>query len=193
MEPIFFKSSSELHEWLESNHDKAQELWIGFYKKGSGKIGITPSEALDEVLCYGWIDSVRRAIDEISYANRFSPRKARSPWSLVNIKRVEELTQLGRMQPAGLKAFEQHDVAAAQQRTYERFKQPLDAKYEALFRANEAAWNYFQQQAPFYKQSGTSWVMSAKQEATRLRRLEQLIEVSARGERMPQLVGKVKG
>jgi uncharacterized protein YdeI (YjbR/CyaY-like superfamily) len=154
--------------------------------------GITYAEALDEALCFGWIDGVRRSVDDNSYANRFSPRKPRSSWSLVNINRVEQLIQLGRMHPAGLKAFEQHDLAKAKQLSNERKEQALDESYIAIFQANLPAWSYFQGQPPFYRRNATSWVMSAKQEATRLKRLAEVIDASAKGERLAKLLGKAR-
>jgi uncharacterized protein YdeI (YjbR/CyaY-like superfamily) len=192
MEVIFFPTSSDLRQWFEAHHDQAQELWIGFYKKNAPISGITYAEALDEALCFGWIDGVRKSVDDNSYTNRFSPRKAHSRWSLVNINRVEQLIQLGRMHPAGLKAFEQHDLAKAKQHSYERNEQPLDESYIAIFQANPPAWSYLQGQSPSYRQSATWWVMSAKQEATRLKRLAAVIDASAKGERLPQLRGKTK-
>jgi uncharacterized protein YdeI (YjbR/CyaY-like superfamily) len=189
----FFATPAEFHQWLAANHDHAQVLWVGFHKKDSGIPSITYPEALDEALCFGWIDGVRRSVDEQSYTIRFTPRNPRSAWSVVNIKRANELIEVGRMQPAGLKAFEQHDPAKAQQHADERYSQPLAESYEALFQADARAWRFFQAQAPFYKRSAIWWVMSAKQEATQQRRLAQLIEACAREERMPELLGKAKG
>lgn len=192
MEVTFFLTSSDLRQWLETHHDQAQVLWIGFYKKDAPASGITYAEALDEALCFGWIDGVRKRVDDHSYTNRFSPRKPRSSWSLVNINRVEQLIQLGRMHPAGLKAFEQHDLEKAKQLSYERKIQSLDESYIAIFQANPPAWSYFQEQPSFYRQGATSWVMSAKQEATRLKRLAEVIDSSAKGERLPRLLGKAR-
>lgn len=126
MNPRFFKSPSDFRQWLESNHDKAREVWVGFYKKNSRKSGITYTEAVDEALCYGWIDGVRKGIDEIRYANRFTPRTARSNWSTVNVKRVGELTAEGRMRPSGLRAFEARGHASTQY-SYERGTRDLGA------------------------------------------------------------------
>src|SRR2546425_7783357 len=167
-DPLFFAKSSEFRAWLEKNHDKASEIWVGFHKKDSGKPSITWPEAVDQALCFGWIDSVRKSVDGVSYANRFTPRKPRSNWSLVNIKRVEELKNLGLMKPAGLEAFQRHDRAKAQRYSYEQ-ERGLDAAHERKLKANEKAWAFFQAQPPGYRRTVGWWVMSAKREETRLR------------------------
>lgn len=184
MNPVFFESPSALRDWLEENHDKAQELWVGFYKAGSGRQGITYKEAVDEALCYGWIDGVRRSFDEISYTNRFTPRKPRSNWSAVNIKRVGELIAEGRMKPSGLREFEKR---ASRGYSYESGARELDPDLAKRFRANRKAWDFFQSQAPWYRRTTTHWVTSAKKEETRLKRLATLIECSEQGTRIPQL------
>lgn len=192
MEVTFFRSSAALREWLQENHDSAKELWIGFYKKGSGEPGITYQEALDEALCFGWIDGIRKSVDERSYTIRFSPRKPNSLWSAINTKRVGELTQLGRMQPAGLKAFNERDQAKSRQYSYEERARKLDDAYEEQFRANTKAWDFFQAQAPYYRRVATWWVMSAKKEETRLKRLSALIEECEQGRRLAPLTGSSK-
>ncbi len=156
MEVTFFESPSEFREWLEQNHDSAKELWVGFYKKDSGKAGITWPEAVDQALCFGWIDGIRKRVDETSYTNRFTPRRRGSTWSAVNIKRVSELTELGLMRPAGLEAFEQRDEAKAQLYSYERAESKLDEAHERQFRENERAWAFFSTQAPSYRRT-SSW------------------------------------
>ena len=153
MEVTFFKSPMELHDWLEENHDKAAELWVGFYKKGSGEQGISYQEALDEALCFGWIDGVRKSLDKTSYTIRFSPRKPGSIWSAVNIKRVGELTELGLMQPPGIKAFGERDEKRSAIYAYEQKAHELDDAYEKQFRENAKAWDNFQSQAPSYRRS----------------------------------------
>src|SRR5437762_11878374 len=144
MEVTFFKSSSDLREWLEEHHDKETELFVGFYKKSSGRSGITYAQALDEALSFGWIDGVRRSIDDTSYTIRFTPRKPRRIWSLVNIKRANELTQLGLMRPPGLKAFNERDESRSKLYSYEIEIAELDDAYQKQFRANKKAWDFFQ-------------------------------------------------
>src|SRR6266487_3449043 len=170
----FFNSPSDFRQWLEKNHDKASELWLGFYKKSAGKTGITYAEALDEALCFGWIDGVRKSIDDISYMIRFTPRKSRSIWSLVNTKRAEELRKLGRMKQSGLAAFQQRDPRRTGVYSFERAASKLGPVYEKKFRANKDAWDFFQNQPPGYRRLASFWVASAKKEETRLRRLAQL-------------------
>lgn len=182
MEPVFFATPAEFRAWFEAHHETAQEVLVGFYKKDSGKPGITWPESVDEALCFGWIDGVRRSLDEISYCIRFTPRKPRSIWSDVNIKRAQELIVLGRMQPAGLKAFEQRTEARSRIYAYEqRNTAQLDEAAEQRFRANAAAWAFFQRQPPSYRRTAIWWVVSARQEATRINRLATLIEDSAHG------------
>jgi uncharacterized protein YdeI (YjbR/CyaY-like superfamily) len=187
MKPTHFKSPSDFREWLEENHDRASELWVGFYKKGSGKTGITYQEALDEALCFGWIDGVRKSVDEASYTNRFTPRKPGSNWSEVNVKRVGELTAEGRMRPPGVDAFERRDQEKTKQYSYEARSRELDSAYQKRFKANRRAWAFWSSQPPYYRRVASWFVMSAKKEETRLKRLATLIEISERGERLPQV------
>lgn len=180
--PIFFTKPSEFHIWLEKNHDKASEIWVGFHKKSSGKPSITMSESVDEALCFGWIDSVRRSVNETSYANRFTKRKARSTWSAINIRRAKELIRLGRMQPAGLKAFEQRSDERSAIYSYEqRQSAKLGSAFEKQFRTNNKAWKFFRAQAPWYQRVAAFWVVSAKKDDTRLKRLAKLMEDSENG------------
>lgn len=182
MEPVFFATPSEFRAWFEAHHDTAQEVLVGFYKRDSGRPSITWPESVDEALCFGWIDGVRRSLDEISYCIRFTPRKPRSIWSDVNIKRAQELINLGRMQPAGLKAFEQRAEARSRIYAYEqRNIAQLGEAAEQQFRANTAAWDFFQGQPPSYRRTAIWWVISARQEATRVKRLATLIEDPAHG------------
>ena len=182
MEPQFFETPSEFRAWLEEHHEGANELWVGFYKKGSGRPSITWPESVDEALCFGWIDGLRRSIDDERYVIRFTPRKSRSTWSLVNIRRVEELSRLGRMRPAGLRAFEARREKASGTYSYEqRYAATLDPDGEKRFRANRRAWDFFQAQSPSYRRAATWWVVSAKKEETRRKRLATLIEDSAAG------------
>jgi|SRR5581483_7424887 uncharacterized protein YdeI (YjbR/CyaY-like superfamily) len=184
MDAIFFESPSELRQWLADNHDKASELLVGFYKKNSHNKGITYAEMLDEALCFGWIDGVRRTLDETRWTIRLTPRKPGSIWSRVNVKRANELIELGRMQPPGLKAFSARDQNKTNLYSYERDNAQFGSEYEARFRANEKAWDFFQAQPPSYRKAATWWVISAKQEATRLKRLAILIEDSENGRRL---------
>ena len=180
MDVTFFESPSGFRTWLEQNHDATQELWVGFYKKSSGKPSITWPEAVDEALCFGWIDGVRKSIDESSYTIRFTPRKAGSIWSAVNIKRVGELSQLGRMQPEGLKAFEKRVEKKSGLYSYENAAE-LDEAYEQQFRANKKAWDFFQARPASYRRAAIWWVVTAKKEETKLKRLATLIEDSEHG------------
>jgi uncharacterized protein YdeI (YjbR/CyaY-like superfamily) len=188
MEPAFFATPADFRAWLEAHHDTAQELWVGFYRKGSGKPSITWPEAVDEALCFGWIDGVRRRIDDTSYTNRFTPRRARSTWSTVNVNRVAELIRLGRMQPAGLAAFEKRTAGRSGIYSFEQEAAPaLDDVQEQRFRANAAAWDFFQREPAWYRRTAVWWVVSAKREETRLRRLAQLIDDSEHGRTVPPL------
>ncbi len=184
MKPLFLKSAVEFRKWLERNHQKANELWVGFYKRDSGKVGITYPEALDEALCFGWIDGIRKSRGKISYMIRFTPRRPRSVWSQVNIERVRKLTKAGRMQPHGLKAFQERDRKKSGKYSYERKRSKLDADSEKRFRSQKTAWNSFQTQAPWYRRTASWWVVSARKEETRLRRLATLIKDSAEGRRL---------
>jgi len=182
VKPTFFATAGELREWLEWNHATATELFVGFYKRRSGKPSITWQEMVDEELCFGWIDGVRQGIDEISYSNRITPRKPRSTWSAVNIARAQELIRLGRMHPAGLKAFERRTDERSAIYSYEQRKSArLERGAERSFRANQKAWTFFQAQAPGYRQAATWWVISAKRQETRKKRLATLIADSALG------------
>jgi uncharacterized protein YdeI (YjbR/CyaY-like superfamily) len=193
MKPMFFSDPSEFRSWLEANHDKATELWVGFRKKASGKPSITWPEAVDQALCFGWIDSVRRSIDDSSYTNRFTPRQPRSTWSAVNIRRVEELKKLGLMHPAGLAAFKRQSEGRSGIYSYEQRKSAtLDEAHERRFRANGKAWAFFQSQPAWYRAASIWWVVSAKREETRDRRLSQLIESSERGQKVPPLTRPAK-
>ncbi|MFN8448095.1 MAG: YdeI/OmpD-associated family protein [Anaerolineae bacterium] len=190
MDAIFFKSAAEWRAWLESHHDNETEVMVGFYRKDSGKPSVTYHEAVEQALCFGWIDGVRQKLDADSYANRFTPRKPRSHWSQVNIGHVERLTAAGLMHPAGLKAFSERDPEKQNQYSFERENVQLDPAYEAQFRANAGAWEHFQSRPPSYRKPAIWWVMSAKQEATRLKRLATLIEDSAAGRKIAPLTRK---
>lgn len=186
--PTFFATPAAFRAWLEEHHETAPELWVGFYKKGSGQPSITWPEAVDEALCVGWIDGVRKSIDDVSYAIRFTPRKPHSTWSAVNIKRVDKLTRLGRMRPAGLKAFKARTDDRSVVYGYEqRQAATLDEASERQFRTNETAWAYFQAQAPSYRKAAIWWIISAKKEETRRARLDRLIADSEQRRTIPPL------
>jgi uncharacterized protein YdeI (YjbR/CyaY-like superfamily) len=184
--PRFFPSPAAFRRWLAAHHQTAPDLLVGFYKKGSGKPSITWPESVDEALAVGWIDGVRRRIDEVSYTIRFSPRRARSIWSAINIRRVQELEKLGRMQPAGLKAFEKRTANRSGIYSYEQRPETLGDPYHQMLAENKAASGFFHASPPWYKRAATWWVISARQEETRLKRLRTLIELSARRTTIPQ-------
>jgi uncharacterized protein YdeI (YjbR/CyaY-like superfamily) len=184
MKITFFESSSDFRDWLEMHHGDARELWVGFYKRNSGKPSITWPESVDQALCFGWIDGVRKSIDELSYMIRFSPRKSTSIWSAINIKRAEELSTQGLMRPAGTKAYQLRKENRSGIYSYEQRSATLPDAYEKTLKANKAAWDFFQAQPPSYRKIAFWWVVSAKKEETRLKRLEKLIEYSAQGKRL---------
>lgn len=188
----FFTTQSLFRQWLEKNHARSAELWVGFHKKNSGKKSITYAEALDEALCFGWIDGLRKSVDEASYTIRFTPRKAKSIWSRVNTKRAEELSKLGRMKPSGLEAFALRDPQRSGIYSFETPALKLAEIYETKFRLKKKAWEFFQNQPPGYRKLVTFWVMSAKRDETRLRRLKQLISESAEARRVGILASKAK-
>ena len=184
LDPIYFESPDELRAWLEKHHSTVDELWIGYYKKSSGKPSVTHAEAVDEALCFGWIDGVRRSVDAERFVNRFTPRRQGSNWSQINIRRVGELVELGRMTPAGLEAFEKRDQSRSPQYSFENRPSSLPDEYESVFRNNPAAWDFFESQPPGYRRTAIWWVMSAKKDETRLRRLNTLMEDSSKGRRI---------
>ena len=188
MKPIFFPSPPDWHAWLEQHHQTHQELLVGLHKKDSGKPSITWPEAVDGALCFGWIDGVRRSLNETSYVIRFTPRRPRSIWSAINIRRVAELTKLGLMRPARVQAFEKRTGDRSEIYSYEqRMGAKLPAAYEKKFRVNKRAWKYFQTQPPWYRRTASWLVISAKKEETRLKRLAQLIDDSERERAIPEL------
>ena len=181
--PRFFRTQKEFRTWLDRNHASKSEVWVGLHKKASTKKGVTYREALDEALCFGWIDGKVMGIDDDAYMQRFSPRTARSPWSKINIKRFGELQKLGVVAPAGLAAFERRDKKPAGY-SYEEAERGFSGTYLKTFRANKGAWTFFQGQPPGYRKMATFWVMIAKREETRERRLAKLIEDSANEQRL---------
>jgi uncharacterized protein YdeI (YjbR/CyaY-like superfamily) len=175
-----FKTQADFRKWLEKNHDKAQELWVGYYKKATGKQTITYHESLDEALCFGWIDGIRKKVDEESYAQRFSPRKPKSSWSKVNLLKFEKLKKAGLVAPSGFKCFEDRDQKKSGYSLQDRIE-TFDPALEKKFRANKKAWDFFQSQSPSNRRNAVFWITSAKQEATRERRLAQLIQICEKG------------
>ena len=180
----FFRSPSGFRRWLEKNHDKSQELWIGFYRKDSGKGGMTYHEALDEALCFGWIDGIRKKIDEYSFTNRFTPRKRNSIWSNVNVAHIERLKREGRMMPPGIAAFNAKDETRAGVYSFERERAELEPQMKKRFRENAKAWKYFEAQPPYYRRIAAWWIISAKRDETREKRLAELIRVSSKEMRL---------
>jgi uncharacterized protein YdeI (YjbR/CyaY-like superfamily) len=186
--PLFFASPAGFRRWLMQHHASERELWVGFYKKGSARPSITWPESVDEALCFGWIDGVRKTLDEQSYMIRFTPRRKGSIWSDVNTRRAQALVRSGRMHPAGLRAFRARNPEKAGRYSFEQRSAPqLGEAAEARFRANGEAWRFFQSQPPGYRKIATWWVVSAKQESTRERRLQILIDDSAAGRRIGPL------
>ncbi|MEQ8685659.1 MAG: YdeI/OmpD-associated family protein [Imperialibacter sp.] len=187
MSPTFFPTPSDFRKWLEKNHQQETELLVGFYKKASGKPSITWPESVDQALCFGWIDGIRRSINEESYSVRFTPRRPKSIWSPVNIKKVGELTKLGLMLPAGLEIFSMREEKLSELYSFREKEVTLGKDYERIFRANKTAWRNFSKMIPSYKKPAIWWVISAKQEVTRLKRLTTLIEDSAANIKIKQL------
>lgn len=195
MKPIYFKTQAELRTWLEKNHADMQELIIGFFKTNSGKLGITYKQVVDEALCFGWIDGIRKSVDVTRWTIRLTPRRTKSIWSQVNIKRATELEQAGQMHAAGIAAFHGRDEKLTNRYSSENRDRRFDAAQEREFRTHKKAWEWFSKQAPSYQRTAAFWVVSAKQEATRAKRLETLIHDSEQGVRVGPLrprIGKGK-
>jgi uncharacterized protein YdeI (YjbR/CyaY-like superfamily) len=186
VKPTFFKTAEDFRLWLMEHHADVPELLVGFHKVDSGSPSITWPQSVDEALCFGWIDGRRKRIDAERYSIRFTPRKARSIWSRVNIQRVAELDDSGRMQAAGRKAFESRRENASGVYSYEKRPEVLPAPYAAMLSQSKAAQRFFAAQIPSYRRAAIWWVISAKQEATRLKRAQTLVELSKSGELIPQ-------
>jgi uncharacterized protein YdeI (YjbR/CyaY-like superfamily) len=182
--PTFFATSLAFRAWLEKHHSSSEELLVGFYKKATGRPSLTWPESVDQALCFGWIDGVRKRLDDVSYAIRFTPRRPGSSWSAINIARVRALKARGLMRTAGLDAFGRRHAERSRTHSYEqRYSATLAEEHQETFRANKGAWAFFRAQAPSYQRTMTYWVVSAKKLETRERRLKTLIEASARGRR----------
>lgn len=177
--PTFFKSPAHFRAWLERHHASVKELWVGFYKKSSGKTGLTYLESVDEAICFGWIDGLKKRYDEQSFMHRFSPRTRSSTWSTINIKRARALQKSGRMVGAGLKAFRERTRAQEGMYLGVRPQETLASEYEQLFKTHSVAWQFFQAQPPGYRRLVTKWIMMAKRPETREKRLQETIEMSA--------------
>lgn len=185
--PTFFRTPADFRTWLEAHHDKLREQLVGFHKKASGKPSITWPESVEVALCFGWIDGVRKSLDETSYTIRFTPRKPTSTWSSININLVRKLRKQGLMHPAGLKAFAARSEKRSAIYSYEQRKSAqFTREQEKQFRANKPAWEFFRSQAPWYQRVTTYWVISAKKEETKLKRLSELIEHSQQRRTIPR-------
>jgi len=180
----FFATPTELRDWFDANHLTADELWVGYHRKATGRPSVDWSQAVDEALCVGWIDGVRRSLDEARFVQRFTPRRRGSTWSAVNVAKIAALTEQGRMRPAGIAAFEARSEANTAIYSYERGEAVFTPDEEARFRAETAAWRDWQARPPSYRRAVTHWVTSAKQATTRSRRLETLIANSAAGRKV---------
>lgn len=180
----FFRTPAIWRKWLEKYHATIPELWVGFYKKNSGHVSITWPESVDHALCFGWIDGIRKNVDEASYTIRFTPRRSNSIWSAVNIKRAQELIELGLMMPTGLHAFQKRKENRSGIYSYEQRSAELETVFEKRLRQNKEAWSFFHAQPAGYRKQVGWWLLSAKREDTRLKRLEKLIEESAKGRRL---------
>jgi uncharacterized protein YdeI (YjbR/CyaY-like superfamily) len=182
--PLFFPSPAVFRVWLEKNHATATELLVGYYKVETGRPSLTWSESVDQALCFGWIDGVRRSVDRESYCIRFTPRKPTSTWSAINIRKVKALTKQGLMRPAGLAAFQKRKKKRSGIYSYENRPNNFPAALEKRFRAHKDAWAFFSQQSPSYRRLIIYWVISAKREETRLSRLSKAVDTSAKGKRL---------
>jgi uncharacterized protein YdeI (YjbR/CyaY-like superfamily) len=192
VKPKYFRSAAAFRDWLEKHHASKAELWVGFYKKSSNRGGLTYKEAVDEGLCFGWIDGLVKGYDDVSYMQRFTPRKKDSHWSLVNVRRFGELDAAGRIHPAGRAAFERKTPQRTGKASFESPLAELTPAQQKRLKANRKAWEFFESQPPGYKRTVKHWVTTAKQEETRDRRLGILIDHSARAERIPQFLSNPK-
>ena len=184
MKVVFFPTQKDLRKWFEKNHKVEKELFVGYYKVSSDKPSVTWSGSVDEALCFGWIDGIRRTIDKQSYCIRFSPRNPKSNWSAINIRKVEELKKLGLMKTEGLKAFGFRKESNSKIYSYENPPLEFSPEFKKIFITNKKAWLYYQSETPTYRKVTTRWVMSAKQDSTRTRRLKELIYDSAAGKKI---------
>lgn len=184
MTPIFFNDQKEFRNWLEINHSQESELWVGYYKVKTGKPSMTWSESVDQAICYGWIDGLRKSLGTESYCIRFTPRRKTSNWSAVNIKKVKELNAAGLMKEAGLKAYKLRKEDKSKVYSYDKTPVDLSADFKNRFQNNKKAWDFFEKQAPSYKKMIVHWIISAKKEETRMSRLKKAIEKSEQHSRV---------
>ena len=183
-DPVYFNDQDEFRQWLEKNHDKESEIIAGYYKVGTGKPSMTWSESVDQAICYGWIDGIRRSVDKERYTIRFTPRRPGSIWSNVNIRKAEELKKRGLMKKPGLEVYNNRKDAKSGLYSFENEITSLDKRFEKVFKTSKSAWEFFLKQAPSYRKTRIHWIMSAKQEATRLARLNKLIRASGEHKRL---------
>ena len=183
MNPVYFQDQNEFRKWLEKNHDKKTEIIVGYYKVGTGKSSMTWSESVDQAICFGWIDGIRRSVDNERYCNRFTPRRRTSIWSNVNIKKVEELKKKGLMKKPGLEVFNNRKESKSGIYSFEN-EARLNDNFETIFKANKNAWDFFVKQAHSYQKTRLHWIMSAKQETTKISRLNKLIQASENSNRL---------
>jgi uncharacterized protein YdeI (YjbR/CyaY-like superfamily) len=186
MDARYFRTPAEFGRWLKTNHAKAAELWVGYHKVGSGEPSLTWPQSVDEALCHGWIDGRRQRVDDERYRIRFTPRREGSIWSTVNLRRFAELDAEGRIAPAGRAAYEARRDDRTAVYSYERRIEELPPEHRTVLDANKAAATFFDKQPASYRRACCNWIVGAKQEATRVRRLQQLIELSERGASVPQ-------
>ena len=184
MNPVYFQNQNEFRKWLEKNHKNESEIIVGYYKVGTGKPGMTWSQSVDQAICFGWIDGIRRSIDNERYSIRFTPRKLTSIWSNVNIKKVEELKKKGLMKKPGLEIYNNRKDSKSGLYSFEQEFTKLDDNIERIFMANKIAWDFFVKQAPSYQKTRSHWIMSAKQEKTKITRLNKLIIASEKHNRL---------
>lgn len=184
MIPQFFSTQAEFRKWLQQHHASEKEIWVGFYKTSSKKESITYSESVDEAICFGWIDGIRKSIDKESYCNRFTPRRNKSNWSAINIAKVEKLLKHGLMHDSGIESYNKRTDDKSRVYSYENLPSKLPDELEIKLRTNEKAWLFFNKQAPSHQKTIIYWIMSAKQETTRLSRLEKLITASEAGKKL---------
>jgi uncharacterized protein YdeI (YjbR/CyaY-like superfamily) len=187
MDVEFFKTQDDFLGWLDDHHDQLKEQWVGYFKKNSGLPTITYQESVDAALCYGWIDGLKNGIDAERYKIRFTPRKSTSTWSQTNINRVAELQAQGKMKPAGMQAYQLRKENKSGIYSYEQRSVDLDSPYADRFKQNLTAWEFYQGQSDSYRRAANWWVVSAKTESTRLKRLDQLIACSADGQKFPMM------
>ena len=185
--PLFFRDAAEFRAWLERRHDERSELWVGYWKKATGEPSMTWLESVDVALCFGWIDGIRKSIDEKRYKIRFTPRRPGSHWSARNLARMEELLKTDRVAPSGLAAYRGRDPANERKAAYEQSEVVLPPEYERELKSNPVAWRCFQAARPSYRKQVTWWIASAKRADTRRRRFEVLVEACAKGEVIPAM------